>query len=64
MRLVAVDHRGVNAFFVRDDLAPDIPGCEPATAWRLIDKYRRSVAEGLDVYARFEELGLELEDVG
>jgi hypothetical protein len=64
MRLVAVDHRGVNAFFVRDGLAPEIPGCEPATAWRLIDKYRRSVAEGLDAYARFEELGLKLDDVG
>lgn len=63
MRLVGIDHRGVNAFFVRDGLADEIPACAPGRAWRLLDKYHRHVAEGLDVYKLVEELGLPLETV-
>jgi hypothetical protein len=32
-RLVAVEPRGVNAFFVRDDLAPHVPEAEPEDAF-------------------------------
>ena len=34
-RLVAVESTGTNAFFVREDLAPDsLPALDPASAWR------------------------------
>ena len=36
-RLVAVEPSGVNAFFLRNDLAPHIPACEPARAFRLLE---------------------------
>ena len=63
MRLVAVDQRGVNAFFLREDIAPEIPACEPARLWRLLDKYESDVAAGLDLYALAAELELPIEDV-
>ena len=34
-RLVTTDQSGVNAYFVRNDLARDIPACEPARAHRI-----------------------------
>lgn len=33
-RLVAVEPRGVNAFFVRSDVAPELPAVSPDEAWR------------------------------
>lgn len=37
-RLVAAEPRGVNAFFVRHDVATEIPACEVGEAYRLLDK--------------------------
>ena len=38
-RLVAVEPRGVNAFFLRDDVRPEIPACSARDCFRLLDKY-------------------------
>ncbi len=38
-RLVAVESRGVNAFFVRNDVAPEIPACSVPHAYRLLEKH-------------------------
>ena len=63
-RLVAVEPRGVNAFFVRAGVAPELPALDPADAFRVLDKIERRVREqGLDVYAEFARLGLELVEV-
>ena len=62
-RLVAVEPTGVNAFFVRKDLAPHIPACEPARAFRLLEKYDVLMQEGEDVYRYASEAGLTLVDV-
>ncbi len=35
-RLVACEHLGVNAFFLRDDVAPETPAVEPAEAFRAL----------------------------
>jgi hypothetical protein len=35
-RLIACEETGVNAFFLRSDLRPDIPGAEPAAVFRRI----------------------------
>jgi hypothetical protein len=46
-RLVAVEPRGANAFFLRDDVAPEIPRVEPADAYYPL----------LPSAALYEELG-------
>ena len=64
MRLVATDHRGVNAYFVRNDLAAEeLPEVQPSEVWRLLDKHQEQVSEGMDVYALIEEHSLELAEV-
>ena len=40
-RLVAVEPRGVNVYFLRRDLAPSIPAVEPADAYRIPPGYNR-----------------------
>jgi hypothetical protein len=63
-RLVAVEATGINAFFVRNDLAPHIPACEPARAFRLLEKYDVMLQQGdEDVYRYVERAGLKLVDV-
>jgi hypothetical protein len=62
-RLVAVEPRGVNAFFVRSDIAPELPEIDPADAFRLLDKNERRMREGIDAYAEFARRGLELVEV-
>jgi hypothetical protein len=62
-RLVAVEPRGVNAFFVRSDVAPELPEIDPADAFRLLDKTERRMRGGADPYAEFARRGLELIDV-
>ncbi len=60
-RLVAVEPTGVNAFFLRDDVAPEIPSCEPARAYRLVDKYNDLIREKqIDVFKWAEETGRAL----
>jgi len=60
MRLVTTDHRGVNAFFVREGLAPEIPAVEPERVWRLMDKPRE---RGFDLDAFVARHGLSLAEV-
>ena len=62
-RLVAVEPTGVNAFFVRNDLATHIPVCEPARAFRLLEKYDVLMQQGEDVYRYASQAGLSLVDV-
>jgi hypothetical protein len=62
-RLVAVEPAGVNAFFLRNDLAPHIPACEPARAFRLLEKYDVLMLQGHDVYRYAEKAGLSLVEV-
>jgi hypothetical protein len=39
-RLVLCEEAGINAFFLRNDVAPDIPGLRPAEGWRpWLDKH-------------------------
>ena len=38
-RLVTTEPTGVNAFFLRNDVEPSIPGCTPAHAFRLLRRY-------------------------
>ena len=45
-RLVAVEPTGVNAFFLRNDLAPHIPGCDPVTNFRMLEKHDLLIAKG------------------
>jgi len=64
-RLVAVEPTGVNAFFLRNDVAPEIPACDPAHVYRIPDKYNELIREKqLDVFAWARESGRELVDVG
>ena len=65
-RLVVCEDAGVNAFFLRNDVANDIPGLTPFEAYRpLIDKYdvfdRRP--KKIDIYTLIENQELELVDV-
>jgi len=62
-RLVAVEPAGVNAFFLRNDLAPRIPACEPRRAFRLLEKYDVLMLQGEDVFRYAEREGLTLVDV-
>jgi hypothetical protein len=62
-RLVAVEPTGVNAFFVRNDLAPHIPACEPARAFHLLEKYDVLMQQGEDVYRYAQQAGLTLVEV-
>lgn len=58
-RLVAVEPRGVNAFFLRDDVAPEVPAIDAEAAYRLLDRYARAP----DVYDLVARAGLRLVEV-
>ncbi len=62
-RLVVVEPRGTNAFFVRDDLAPHIPALEPGAAFRRLNKHQDMLDEGFDVYALAAKHELPLVDL-
>jgi hypothetical protein len=62
-RLVAVEPTGVNAFFVRNDLAPHIPACEPQRAFHLLEKYDVMMLQGEDVFRHVEKAGLSLVEI-
>ena len=59
-RLVAVEPAGINAYFLRNDLAPNVPPCSPASAFRTLEKHDVLIASGQDVftYAATHELPL------
>jgi hypothetical protein len=63
-RLVAVEPTGVNAFFLRNDVAPEIPACDPARVYRIPDKYNELIREKqVDVYAWASDTGRGLVEV-
>jgi hypothetical protein len=63
-RLVAVDPTGVNAFFLRADVAPDIPAVDPASVYRISEKYNDLIRrKDIDVYKWAAETGREIVDV-
>lgn len=63
-RLATTDHRGVNAFFVRHDVAPDVPGVTARRAFRLMDKHHRLLERGLSLDEIIEEQDLPLIEIG
>lgn len=59
-RLVAVEPRGVNAYFVRNDVAPNIPLCDPRDEYRLLDKHAKLLARTPNLLSEMVERGLPL----
>jgi hypothetical protein len=62
-RLVAVEPTGINAFFLRNDLAPHIPACDPQRAFRLLEKHDLLLKAGEDVFRYAAESGLSLIEI-
>jgi hypothetical protein len=62
-RLVAVEPAGINAYFVRHDLAPHVPACAPEQAFRTLEKHDVLLAGGEDVFQYAAANGLALVDV-
>jgi hypothetical protein len=63
-RLVAVEPRGINAFFVRDGVAPGIPAADPADCFRLQAKHAETIFDrGVDMYKLAAKHEIALVDV-
>ena len=62
-RLVAVEPAGVNAFFLRHDVATHIPACDPARAFRMLEKFDVLIQKGEDVFRYAAKNGLELVEI-
>ena len=62
-RLVAVEPTGVNAFFLRTDLAPHIPACDPRRVFRLLEKHDVLIQKGADLFKYVADRRLALVDV-
>jgi hypothetical protein len=62
-RLVAVEPAGINAFFLRNDLAPHIPACDPRTSYRIQERHDLMLAAGDDVFAYAERERLPLVEI-
>ena len=49
----------------RNDVAPEIPACDPSRVYRIPDKYNEMIREKqLDVFKWAEDTGRELVEVG
>ena len=59
-RLVVTEPRGVNAFFLRNDVGQEIPACDPSSAYRMLVKYGR---RGHDLFEYIREHDLPLIDL-
>jgi hypothetical protein len=62
-RLVAVEPAGINAFFLRNDLATHIPACDPRTAYRILERHDVLMAAGEDVFAWAQREGVSLVEI-
>ena len=62
-RLVAVEPAGVNAFFLRHDVATHIPACDASRAYRLLEKYDVLMQKGEDVFEYAEKHQLPLVEI-
>jgi FkbM family methyltransferase len=58
-RLVAVEPHGANAFFVKEELAPMLPTCDPIEAFRSYERHRPYMRRG-DIVAQLKAAGLAL----
>jgi hypothetical protein len=58
-RLVATEPRGINAFFVRNDVAPSIPASSVESLYRQLERDK----DGGDVFGLFEQENLPLIDL-
>jgi len=59
-RLILTEPRGVNAFFLRNDVGQEIPACDPSSAYRMLMKY---AARGFDLFEYIREHDLPLLDL-
>ena len=59
-RLILTEPRGVNAFFLRNDVGQEIPACDPSSAYRMLVKYGR---RGHDLFEYIREHDLPLMDL-
>jgi hypothetical protein len=63
-RLVAVEPAGVNAFFIRNDLCPEIHAIDVSNAFRPIrDRFSDESRPNRDIEALANEAGLDLVEV-
>jgi hypothetical protein len=63
-RLVAVEPTGVNAFFLRNDVAPQIPASPVNRTYRLLEKYDVMIQhKDLDVFGDIAAAGLPLVEI-
>ena len=59
-RLVVTEPRGVNAFFLRNDVGQEIPACDPSSAYRMLIKY---AARRVDLFEYIRKHDLPLIDL-
>ncbi len=59
-RLILTEPRGVNAFFLRNDVGQEIPACDPSSAYRMLMKY---AARGVDLFEYIRKHDLPLIDL-
>jgi hypothetical protein len=62
-RLVAVEPRGTNAFWLRTDVAPELRPQDHVTSYRLLDKHRAELRKIGDVFSELKRRNLPLIDV-
>jgi hypothetical protein len=63
-RLVAVEPTGVNAFFLRHDVGPGIPACDPARAYHILDKYNAMIRDKqIDIFQWAADTGRTLVEI-
>jgi hypothetical protein len=62
-RLVALEPRGVNVFFLREDLAPHIPACDPAAVYLQNRRDRLLFTEGFDAFEAAKAAGREIVEI-
>jgi hypothetical protein len=62
-RPVAVEPRGVNVFFLRNDVAPHIPAVDPAVLYRRNRRDTPLFTDGFDAFAAARAAGREIVDV-
>ncbi len=64
-RLVAAEPEGANAYFLRNDMAPEIPGVEVARTFRMMERQNAFMQKkGADVYDFVKKARLPLDEVG
>ncbi len=64
-RLVATEPRGINAYFLRNDVGESIPGCSAADAFHVLERYNILLAEReSDLLDFIQRESLPIEEIG